>query len=232
MTAFFEKINLTVTIKGIIFLLSCLFMIAAFGSYSILYLLGIAEINSTGFFISRLLYWICAGLLYWYTRKVERQPLLLWQEKKYSFIFYLVSVIALLFVLFIGMFIIQAILLLSGLITKSARLSEITNILRTNSPLLIFTCLTAGFTEELIFRGYLLPRLEIVFKSPWLAIIISSLLFGLMHFKYGTVINIAGPIFIGLVFACYYRKYRNIKLLILFHFLWDLGVLFISINHH
>jgi membrane protease YdiL (CAAX protease family) len=28
----------------------------------------------------------------------------------------------------------------------------------------VFTCLTAGITEEIIFRGYLLPRLEILLK--------------------------------------------------------------------
>ncbi|MEP6746600.1 MAG: type II CAAX endopeptidase family protein [Bacteroidota bacterium] len=227
-----QKINRIATIKGIIFLLAFLFLVTAIGSWSILHVLKISQINATGFFISRLFYWICAGLIWWYAVKIEKQPLLIWQEKKYNFLFYLVSVIGLLFVLCIGMFIIQAILLSSGLITKSTRLSEITNILRTNMPLFLFTCLTAGIMEELIFRGYLQPRLEIIFKSPLLAIVVSSLLFGLMHFKYGTIINVAGPIFIGLIFACYYWKYRNIRVLILFHFLWDFGVLFLSLKHN
>jgi membrane protease YdiL (CAAX protease family) len=41
--------------------------------------------------------------------------------------------------------------------------------------LLVFTCLTAGITEEIIFRGYLLPRLEILLKNKNLSVIISSL---------------------------------------------------------
>jgi membrane protease YdiL (CAAX protease family) len=44
--------------------------------------------------------------------------------------------------------------------------------------LLVFTCLTAGITEEIIFRGYLLPRLEIL-KNKNLSVIISSLFFDL-----------------------------------------------------
>jgi membrane protease YdiL (CAAX protease family) len=37
-------------------------------------------------------------------------------------------------------------------------------VLKKNRLLLVFTCLTAGITEEIIFRGYLLPRLEILLK--------------------------------------------------------------------
>jgi membrane protease YdiL (CAAX protease family) len=35
-------------------------------------------------------------------------------------------------------------------------------VLKKNRLLLVFTCLTAGITEEIIFRG--LPRLEILLK--------------------------------------------------------------------
>ena len=61
--------------------------------------------------------------------------------------------------------------------------------------------LITGFTEELAIRGYLLPRLELIFNNSWTAILISSVLFGLLHFGYGTIINVIGPFFIGLVFA-------------------------------
>ncbi|MGH2565030.1 MAG: CPBP family glutamic-type intramembrane protease [Ginsengibacter sp.] len=33
--------------------------------------------------------------------------------------------------------------------------------------------------------------------------------------------NVVGPVFIGIVFAFYYWKWRNIKVVILCHFLWD-----------
>jgi len=94
--------------------------------------------------------------------------------------------------------------------------------------LLVFTALTAGVTEELVFRGYLQPRLELLFKNPYWAIVISSLIFGLAHIMYGTVKNVIDPFFIGLGLAIYYWRYRNIKVAMVFHFLWDLlGLLFV-----
>ena len=68
----------------------------------------------------------------------------------------------------------------------------------------------------------------IIFKNPYLAIIVNSMLFGLLHIKYGTVINVLAPIFIGFVFSYYYWRFKNIKVVILCHFLWDLIAIFIS----
>ncbi|MFV5702790.1 lysostaphin resistance A-like protein [Flavobacterium sp. XS2P12] len=96
---------------------------------------------------------------------------------------------------------------------------------KNNIFLILFTSITAGVSEELIFRGYLIPRLEILLKNTRVAILTSSILFGLIHYSYGSLIQIIGPIFIGLVFALHYKKYKNIKILIMCHFLWDLLVL-------
>ena len=93
--------------------------------------------------------------------------------------------------------------------------------MKNNYPLLIFTCLTAGITEELVFRGYLMPRLQLFFKNNYASIVISSLLFGLMHVGYGTIFQVVGSMMIGLVFAIHYQKFRNIKILIFCHFFWD-----------
>jgi len=46
--------------------------------------------------------------------------------------------------------------------------------------------LTAGFCEELIFRGYLIDQLTAWTKRPILAIVLSSLLFGSVHLYEGT----------------------------------------------
>lgn len=229
MTESFQKLNRSAALKGTILFLLVLFLITISSPF-LMKVLGVTKINGTVLLISRLLFWACAGLAWWYSIKLDNQNLLIWPEKKYSFLFYLVSFIAILLVIVIGMFCIQLIISLSGLIKKSTVYDALTGIFKTNIPLLIFTCLTAGVTEELIFRGFLLPRLEIIFKNPWAAIIVSSLLFGLMHAKYGTIINIAGPVFIGFVFAYYYWKYRNIKILMLFHFLWDLSLLLIAVK--
>ena len=108
-------------------------------------------------------------------------------------------------------------------------LDELMKIFRNDPFLMVFTCVTAGFVEELLFRGYLLPRLALLFNNSLVAVIVSSVLFGLMHFGYGTVINMVGPFIIGLVFAIYYWKFRNIKVLIFCHFTWDLMALLLKL---
>jgi hypothetical protein len=88
--------------------------------------------------------------------------------------------------------------------------------------LLIVTCLTAAVVEELIFRGYLMPRLAAVLNSNWLAVVISALVFAICHSTYGTLQNILVPFLIGLIFGIFYLKYRNIKVLMICHFVFDL----------
>jgi len=44
--------------------------------------------------------------------------------------------------------------------------------------------LTAGFTEEFFFRGVLQTRLQALFKSKVLAVLVVSILFGLYHLPY------------------------------------------------
>ncbi|WP_194140249.1 CPBP family intramembrane glutamic endopeptidase [Flavobacterium hungaricum] len=127
--------------------------------------------------------------------------------------------------LYTAVFVTGFLLLLFSVPKESMALNNALLLFKKSYFLLFFTCVTAGITEELIFRGYLLPRLEIVLKNKISAIVLSSILFGLMHIGYGTLLHIIGPTVIGLVFAFQYEKYRNIKILILCHFLWDLLIL-------
>ena len=232
MIPFSQKPKRSAILTGMISILLVLFLLSFIGSPFVLHLIGLSKINGTVFFISRMLYWICLVLVWFYATRSEKQPLLIWQEKKYHFSIYIISVAVIFIILLVGLFAIQRLLLLANIDKKSTELSVIIDILRTNKLLLVFTVLTAGIVEELIFRGYLLPRLEIIFKSPFWAITISSLLFGSLHYKYGTVINIAGPVFIGFVFSYYYWKYRNIKILILSHIIWDLIGILILVKQH
>jgi len=100
--------------------------------------------------------------------------------------------------------------------------------LRGRYGVIFFTSFTAGVVEEMLFRGYLLPRLALIFSSNVVAVIISSALFGLLHFGYNNWYHIVSAFFIGLVFALHYVKYRNIKILIICHFLWDIIILLLK----
>lgn len=49
---------------------------------------------------------------------------------------------------------------------------------------LLLMMLTAGFTEEFLFRGFLQTRFQEYFRSKWVAIAITSFLFGIYHLPY------------------------------------------------
>jgi hypothetical protein len=157
-----------------------------------------------------------------YAKKIEKQPLLIWEEAKYDFTFYIKLFITIYLGLFFGLAIIKIILSATGLLNKSDRMTELTGFFRGNDLLLVFTAVTAGVVEELIFRGYLLTRFEAICKNHWIAISLSSVLFGLMHYRYGTIANMVGPAFIGFVFGYFYWRFRNIKVLMVCHILWDI----------
>jgi membrane protease YdiL (CAAX protease family) len=176
--------------------------------------------NSDSFFYSRLLLWFYLLLIYIYVLKVEKQKFLLWQERRSSFLFYLISIAAMLAAIVVAAGILHKIETYYGW-DNSDKLKALLQLLWKNKLLLLFTTLTAGIMEELLFRGYLMPRLQLLLKNNWLTIIISSLLFGLAHYSYGSLAQMINPLFIGLIFAWHYQKYRNIKVLIICHFLID-----------
>jgi membrane protease YdiL (CAAX protease family) len=214
--------NPATSLLGVAWIYLLLTLIVFYGASFLLMVSGFPRFNGWIFFQSRILIWVSLALLYLYATRVEQQPFLLWPEQRYKPLFYAGSIFVCLIIIVIG----------SGMLTflvarfhheeTSSKLLEYVGLFKNNVPLLIFTALTAGVTEELIFRGYMQPRLEKAFNSPVLAIIITSFLFALLHAAYGTVTQFLVPWFIGALFSIFYSKYRNIKILILCHFLVDM----------
>jgi membrane protease YdiL (CAAX protease family) len=81
--------------------------------------------------------------------------------------------------------------------------------------LLILTAITAGIVEELIFRGYMLPRLDTLLNNQWAAIIIVSVLYAALYYTYGTWLNILIPFLGSIVFGFFYLKYRSLTVVVL-----------------
>lgn len=152
--------------------------------------------------------------------KSGKQRFLLWAKKRYSALFYIISIVLILLSIIIVIGVLSKIEAYYGL-SNSDKLKAMLQLLWKNKALLLFTTLTAGIMEELLFRGYLMPRLQLFLKNIWHTLIISSLLFGLAHDSYGSWTQMINPFIIGLIFAFHYQKYRNIKVLILCHFLLD-----------
>ena len=61
--------------------------------------------------------------------------------------------------------------------------------------------------EEVVFRGYFMQGLGVLFKNAWIPVILTSVVFGLMHYanpevtKFGAAILLPQYILLGLVFA-------------------------------
>lgn len=172
-------------------------------------------------FYSRIILWIWFLFFYAYVVKIEKQKITLWPQKKYSILFYIASIFLFLLCITIGSIILSKVEGLFGLSDNSKKLSEILLIFKNNKPLLLFTIFTAAVLEELYFRGYLVSRLQTLFKNSFLSIVVSSLLFGLAHLGFHNAAQMINVTFIGIVSSWYFLKYRNITVLIICHFLID-----------
>jgi uncharacterized protein len=217
------------TILGGVLLTIFLLALFTFQDFGIAHLLGLQRITVSYLYITRTLFWLVPLLLWQFSARIERQSMLIWPEINYPFWTSVLSLVVL--TTAIAYSLLDAQLTIGLALHKkesSSLLKVMTGYFRTNPFLLVYTALTAGVTEELIFRGYLLPRLNLLLRSPFLAIISSSLIFGLAHFRYGTIMNVVGPFFIGLGLAFYYWKYRSIKIAVIFHVLWDLMATYLA----
>ncbi len=214
-------ISRKVLFNGIFLLIGCftLILIPWFRIFSIS--ISNADYVTIYFLVSRILCWCILGIIFIYVRKKEKQNILLWSETEYSIGTHVAFFFIMLLVLFTGLAVIHLILNLMHLASESSQMAMLKYIFKNYKLLVPVTTITAGVTEELIFRGYLMPRLELLYNNKYVTVIVSSLLFGMIHIGYGTVINVVATAFIGFIFALHYQKYRNIGFLIFFHFIWD-----------
>jgi membrane protease YdiL (CAAX protease family) len=172
-------------------------------------------------FYSRFIYWADVALLFMYAYALEHQHIFIWPRQMRGFRKVAIAVV-LLYLLFIVASLISAVPAMLGWKEASQTLLQMTSLMRTHPIFLVFTALTAGVTEELIFRAYLLTRLSILIKNKWLSVIISSLMFALLHYRYHSLREYIFAFLIGVIFSVHYQKYGNIKPLIITHFLIDL----------
>ncbi len=214
------------TIGGILFS-----FLIVLGSLCVINVFDTAKIPKvTLYFLSRIAIWIALVLIFFYAKYIEKQDFMLWKDTKFTLIEYISAFFKIFGSLFLVLFVFGIIFQLLRLKPNYNELQKLMNVFKNNILLAVFFCVTAGFTEELIFRSYLIPRLKVVLNNTTLAIIISSFLFGILHFGFGSWIQIIGPMLIGTVFAIHYCLFKNIKVLIFCHIVWDLLILMTHIN--
>lgn len=90
------------------------------------------------------------------------------------------------------------------------------------------TSVLVGFSEELLFRGIVLP-IFMEKRKIIPTILISSLCFSLFHIVnplggtsiFGTLIQLFLTLIFGIIFSCMFLQIKNIIPLMIFHFFWD-----------
>ena len=123
----------------------------------------------------------------------------------------------------IGFFLGLALICLGGLIIYLLGGLQWNDILFTNQ---IFSSLglllLVAFSEELVFRGYILRNLMKSFNR-WLSLAISAFLFALVHVMNPgiPVLGVINVILGGLVLGITFMHTRNLWMPVLFHFSWN-----------
>ncbi len=79
--------------------------------------------------------------------------------------------------------------------------------------LLVYFFLVRVFLEEYFFRAFLVPRVGVV---------VSSVLFGITHYGYGSVGEIVGATFLGMILAIAYKQHGRILPNYIGHLLYNL----------
>jgi membrane protease YdiL (CAAX protease family) len=82
--------------------------------------------------------------------------------------------------------------------------------------LVLLSCGAIGFSEELVTRGYLLPRFERLLGSAWKSVVLTAFLFALWHVYQGTYGFIHAG-FLGLCFGAVFCLIRRVWPLVLCH---------------
>jgi hypothetical protein len=91
--------------------------------------------------------------------------------------------------------------------------SKVVNIAR-DLPLyvLALAVFLAPISEELFFRAFLSPRI---------GIFLSALIFGLFHFAYGSIVEIAGAFSIGIILAWIFKKSGSLVPVMIIHLVYN-----------
>lgn len=142
------------------------------------------------------------------------------ENKKFNLKIVLVSAIVLLSLnSFLGIFasLLESLLNLFGLSANFA-LEQLESLNDFAIPMLIYTCLVAPIFEEFIYRGAILRSLEKYGKK--FAIMVSALLFGMMHGNFYQIFMAMG---VGLILGYLATEY-SIKLTIILHIINNVSV--------
>jgi membrane protease YdiL (CAAX protease family) len=85
---------------------------------------------------------------------------------------------------------------------------------------LLLLAICVGFAEEIVARGYLIPRLERLLRSSWAAVLGSAILFGLFHWYRG-IVSMWSAFIIGLIYGIAFAWTRRLWPVVIAHSVTD-----------
>ena len=111
---------------------------------------------------------------------------------------------------------------------KGSGIGEVTS--ATSWWILLISVLTAGIVEEILFRGYLLERVNELSGSQWLAILISIVAFAMPHILSWNMAHVVGVVLpLGLILTGLYLWKRNLVFKWIVHIMIDLPMVFMAL---
>jgi membrane protease YdiL (CAAX protease family) len=95
--------------------------------------------------------------------------------------------------------------------------------------LLLVLAIVVGFSEELVVRGYLIPRLERLLQSTWASVLTSAAVFGLLHWGSG-VLSMCNAFLGGIVYGIAFVWTRRLWPVAIAHSMYDFSTLLYHAN--
>lgn len=96
--------------------------------------------------------------------------------------------------------------------------------------ILLLSVLTAGITEEILFRGYSLERLHEITGNKWISGLISLIFFVAVHATGWNIAHIIGVVIpLGIILTGLYFWQRNLLFVMIVHVVIDLPLVFIAL---
>ena len=89
----------------------------------------------------------------------------------------------------------------------------------------IFMVFTTGITEEIIFRGYLIERTNMITNSLIFSSIISLIVFTIFHIPFWGIIGALQVGFWAIPITILYVRLRNLPICIIIHIIYDATIL-------
>jgi membrane protease YdiL (CAAX protease family) len=86
--------------------------------------------------------------------------------------------------------------------------------------LLFVLAFVVGFSEELVMRSYLIPRLERLLHSTWASVLVGATVFGLLHWKSG-ILNVCHAFIAGIVYGIAFVWTRRLWPVAIAHAMYD-----------